>query len=94
MNPINIICANCESDNLVEPEVAEDDEAICPSCKGSLHYHDCGEIIENCTHVFDNHWQCNDCGAHAQDDHKNIKHYGSCVPGESVKWEKYYAKAE
>jgi formylmethanofuran dehydrogenase subunit E len=37
VNPINVICANCGRDQLVEPEVAENDEAICPDCKKFLH---------------------------------------------------------
>jgi Zn-finger nucleic acid-binding protein len=37
MNPVNIICANCGKDQLVEPEVADNEDATCPDCKGYLH---------------------------------------------------------
>ena len=37
MNPINIICETCGRDQIVEPEVADDELAICPDCKGNLH---------------------------------------------------------
>ena len=36
MNAINVICYNCGMDMLVEPEVIEEDEAICPNCKAFL----------------------------------------------------------
>jgi len=32
---------------------------------------------------------CDNCGAHANKI-KNIKHYPTCTPGESKKWEAYY----
>ena len=34
-------------------------------------------------------YQCNNCGAHA-DRAADIKHYPTCKPGESKKWEKFY----
>jgi len=36
MNPSNIICTSCGIDILVEPEVEQDEDAICPECKGPL----------------------------------------------------------
>ena len=36
MNPINVICETCGIDILIEPEVAEDETATCPTCKGNL----------------------------------------------------------
>ena len=36
MNAINVICYNCGMDMLVEPEVIEEDEAVCPNCKAFL----------------------------------------------------------
>lgn len=36
MNPINVICETCGIDILIEPEVAEDEAATCPTCKGNL----------------------------------------------------------
>ena len=36
---------------------------------------------------------CNNCGAHANKI-KNIKHHPTCTPGESKKWEEFYADQE
>ena len=40
----------------------------------------------------EDHWACNDCGAHAAKQ-KDIKHHPTCVPGESEMWEEFYTKA-
>ena len=37
MNPINLICENCGKDVLVEPEVADNEEARCPECHDYIH---------------------------------------------------------
>ena len=44
------------------------------------------------TEVDEGIWVCNDCGAHA-DTTKNIKHHGTCHPGESDKRERFYNDA-
>jgi len=36
---------------------------------------------------------CNDCGAFSIKP-KEVKHYNSCKPGESKKWEEHYAKTQ
>ena len=41
----------------------------------------------NYTKIDQGIFQCNDCGAHAANI-KAIKHFKTCVPGESAKWEK------
>lgn len=38
-------------------------------------------------------WQCNDCGAYAAK-REDVKHYDSCMPGESKKWEEFYGREE
>ena len=44
------------------------------------------------TQVTDRVWQCNDCGAHAGSP-RDVKHHGTCKPGESKKWEEIYENA-
>ena len=39
------------------------------------------------------HWSCNDCGAHANKP-ENIEHHKTCVPGESKKLEDFYSQPE
>lgn len=36
---------------------------------------------------------CDDCGAFAETP-EDVKHYPSCKPGDSEKWEKYYNEQE
>ncbi len=36
-------------------------------------------------------WQCNDCGAYA-DNKEDIVHHKTCELGESKRWEKYYSE--
>lgn len=36
-------------------------------------------------------WNCNNCGAYHKKK-KKIKHYSTCTPGESKKWEKIYGE--
>ena len=43
------------------------------------------------TNVYKDIWVCNDCDANS-DSIKTIKHYISCVKGESKSWEKTYEK--
>ena len=45
------------------------------------------------TNIYENIWVCNDCGAHAEDDVKSVRHYESCESGSSAKWEKFYSEA-
>jgi hypothetical protein len=45
--------------------------------------------------IEDGEWaiSCDDCGAHVLNGtESDVKHYKSCVPGESEKWEKFYAE--
>ena len=35
-------------------------------------------------------WQCNDCGAYAKRI-EDIKHFDSCKPGESRRWQEFYS---
>ena len=44
------------------------------------------------TQVTERVWQCNDCGAHAGSP-RDVKHHGTCKPGESKKWEEIYENA-
>ena len=46
---------------------------------------------EEVTRVEDDVCVCNNCGAHASSE-KEIKHYKTCSPGESKKWEKFYSQ--
>jgi hypothetical protein len=36
-------------------------------------------------------YQCADCGAYSLETPLDIKHYPNCKPGDSEKWEKFYA---
>jgi hypothetical protein len=36
-----------------------------------------------------NVYQCNDCGAYAEDP-REVQHHSTCIPGESEKWEEVY----
>ena len=42
------------------------------------------------TNVYEDIWQCDDCGAYANSKDK-IVHYESCQAGESEKWEQFYS---
>jgi hypothetical protein len=54
MNPVNVICESCGRDQLVEPEVMEDEEALCPDCGDYLHedYH---ELLNESNYSGDNY---------------------------------------
>ncbi len=41
---------------------------------------------------YGNFYNCNNCGAHAEDP-KDIKHHSSCKKGESKYWLDFYNKA-
>lgn len=48
--------------------------------------------MANITYIEEAHiFQCCNCGAHA-DSPKDIKHYTSCIAGESDKWARYYSQ--
>ena len=51
------------------------------------------EVPDNYTYIDEGAvWVCNDCGA-VSSEIKNIQHYGTCVEGNSEKWQKFYENA-